>query len=261
MITHTNDIWDNQFLTKSPIFWPLLPFAQSFVESHAIWPGLADYQRFFEAGAGKRYSGHNALLQFVEQGHKPAQFEEGYEPRIFLNGEIQTRQHNWHDFFQVLVWRMMPGTKTIINQLHYEALKLRYNADPAQRQRNPLENALTQFDECGAIILSTNPELLTLIENFQWKALFWQHRSDVIHNMKCIVFGHALYEKALNPYIGMTAHSILLSVEREFLEQPIVNIISQTDDRLTNFFQTKDAIKSPQDFSPFPLLGMPGWDK
>ena len=75
------------------------------------------------------------------------------------------------------------------------------------------------------------------------------------------MFGQAMYEKALNPYIGMTTHSILLPVEQEFLEQVPQTLITETDSLLTNLFLAKDAITSPQDFSPFPLLGMPGWDK
>ena len=261
MITHCNNIWDNQFLSKHPVFWPLIPFAQTFIQSYAEWPVLKDYQRFFEAGVGRRYSASGVPLKFVEQGLKSERFEDGYEPRIYLKGEIQTRQQNWHDFFQVLVWRTMPKTKTVINQLHYHALKQRTDTDPGQQRRAPIENALTQFDECGAVILSSKPELLELVNNFQWKTLFWQNRSDVGHHFKCIVFGHAMYEKALNPYIGMTTHSILLPVEQEFLNQSTANLIAKTDDLLANLFQAEDAIKSPQDFSPFPLLGMPGWDK
>jgi len=260
MITHSNDIWDNQFLSKHPACWPLVPFAQSFIQTHAAWPDLDDYQRFFEAEVGKIYSASGMPLRFVEQGHKSEQFEDGYEPRIYLKGEIQTRQRNWHDFFQVLIWRTMPKTKTIINQLHYQALRQRTNADASLKRRSSLENALTQFDECGAVILSSKLELLELVANFQWKTLFWQNRSEVNHHLKCIVFGHAMYEKTLNPYIGMTTHSILLPVEQEFLNQSTEHLIAETDDLLTNLFQAEDAIKSPQDFSPFPLLGMPGWD-
>ncbi len=259
MITRCDDQWDNQFLKKHQIFWPLIPLAQAFVESHTNWPGLTDYQQFFEAGTGKRLSAGGAQLEFVEQDHKSDTFENGYEPRIFLKGEIQTRQHNWHDFFQVLIWRAMPKSKTIINQLHFQALKHRQEKLSMSQTRGPIENALTQFDECGAVILSSDPQLLKLIEDFKWKTLFWQNRDEVLRNLRCIVFGHALYEKALQPYIGMTAHSVLISVDAEFLNQPPGRLVTETDDLLTHFFQDNSAIQSPQDFSPFPLLGMPNW--
>ncbi|WP_455208623.1 DUF3025 domain-containing protein [Kaarinaea lacus] len=255
-----NDKWDPGFLASHPLFWPLLPFAQSFVQAHDQWPSLNEYQQFLELGTGRICSGNGKYLRFVAQGDKPQRLEEGYEPRIYLQGEIQTRLHNWHDFFQVLVWRMFPKTKTAVNELHYGAIKKRLENDPECHQRSALENALTQFDECGAVILSSEPELLRLIKNFEWQTLFWQHRNKIHQQLKCIVFGHALYEKALNPYIGLTAHSILVPVTPQFLTQSIDQLVAATDAALTSLFQPNPRITTPGDFSPFPLLGMPGWD-
>ena len=38
--------------------------------------------------------------------------------------------------------------------------------------------------------------------------------------MRCVIFGHAVYEKALTPYLGMTAHCVLLAVEDTLFEKP-----------------------------------------
>lgn len=260
MANNDYDGWNPGFLTSHPLFWPLLPFAEDFVRSHVNWPTLDDYQQFLESGVGRILSGNNQLLRFVSQDEKPEKFEESYEPRIFLRGEIQTRLRNWHDFFQVLVWRMFPNTKAAINKLHFHAIKARLENNPDDKQRSPMENALTQFDECGAVVLSSNPELLDLIKHFQWKALFWQHRADIAQQLKCIVFGHAVYEKALNPYVGMTAHSILLPVPARLLDFPVTDLLPLIDKQLVELFTDKQAVASPADFAPFPLLGMPGWD-
>jgi hypothetical protein len=259
MTVSADDTWNPEFLTTPPLFWPLRPFAQSFVQSHAQWPELHDYQRYLEAGVGEIVSGNKKPLRFVPQGGKPQCFEEGYEPRIFLQGEIQTRLRNWHDFFQVMVWRLFPKTKTVINEQHYHAITQRLVNDPDNHQRSPLENALTQFDECGAVIVSSDPELLDLIKHFQWKTLFWQRRDALQQHLKCIVFGHAVYEKALNPYVGMTTHSVLLPVPAHLLAQSTATLLAAVDDLLLELF-TANAITAPADFSPFPLLGMPGWD-
>jgi len=260
MAGSAHDKWNPRFLTTHPLFWPLQPFAEIFVRSHVKWPTLDDYQQFLEAGVGRVQSGNNQFLHFVPQGEKPQSFEEAYEPRIFLRGEIQTRLHNWHDFFQVLVWRMFPNTKATINELHYHAIKQRTKNNPDDQRRSPIENALTQFDECGAIILSSNPELLEMIKHFQWKNLFWRQRADIAQQLKCIVFGHAVYEKALNPYVGMTAHSLLLPAPARLLNLPVTELIPAIDKQLVELFVNKRAVKSPADFAPFPLLGMPGWD-
>jgi hypothetical protein len=260
MAIYNHDTWNSDFLHGHPIFWPLRPLAQNFVESHSQWPALDDYQQFLDAGVGKICSGNNKTLRFVPQGEKPQCFDEGYEPRIYLKGEIQTRLHNWHDFFQVMVWRMFPKTKTVINELHYRAIRQRLDHNPENHQRSPLENALTQFDECGAVIVSSQPELLELIKQFQWKSLFWYQRNAVRQHLKCIVFGHAVYEKALHPYVGMTAHSVLLPVPAQLLTLPNLSLAAAIDDLLVEVFGTGDSIASPADFAPFPLLGMPGWD-
>lgn len=260
MATGNHDKWNPGFLTSHPLFWPLLPFAHHFVESHVEWPTLVDYQQYLESGVGQIVSGNNKLLRFVPQGGKPQRFAEGYEPRIYLQGEIQTRLHNWHDFFQVMVWRMFPKTKIVINELHYRAIKQRLDSNPNNHQRCPMENALTQFDECGAVIVSSDPELLELINRFEWKTLFWQHRNAVLAKLKCIVFGHAVYEKGLNPYVGITAHSVLLHLPAPLLEQSTTTLIAAIDEKLVEIFGNKQAITSPADFAPFPLLGMPGWD-
>jgi hypothetical protein len=253
------DSWDPQFLQCHPAFWPLRPFAGDFVQAHAQWPDLADYQRFFEQGVGSRCSANNRPLRFVAQDARPKRFEDGYEPRIYLRGEIQTRLHNWHDFFQVMVWRIFPDTKVLLNKLHHDAIKQRLDNRPDQTRRSVRENMLTQYDECGAVILASDPDLLALIREFEWKSLFWQRRNELASQLKCIVFGHAVYEKLLQPYIGMTAHSVLIPVAQDLLEQSTQFIVAETDRLLTDIFSDTDNLRSPQDLFPFPLLGLPGW--
>jgi hypothetical protein len=259
MITGSLDKWDPHFLQRHPAFWPLQPFAGDFVQAHARWPGLADFQRFFEQGVETHCSANNQPLTFVAQGARPQRFEDGYEPRIYLQGEIQTRLNNWHDFFQVMVWRMFPTTKVLLNKLHHDAIKQRLDNCPNQTQRSTRENMLTQFDECGAVVLASDPGLLALIREFQWKSLFWQRRNELAGKLKCIVFGHAIYEKLLHPYIGMTAHSVLLPVAQDLLEQSTQVIVAETDKLLTGIFSDPHTVRSPQDLFPFPLLGLPDW--
>ena len=71
------------------------------------------------------------------------------------------------------------------------------------------------------MVLSSDPELLELVRSFRWKELFWQRRTEVRENMRFFLFGHALYQKALNPFIGMTGKAILLGASKEFFERPL----------------------------------------
>lgn len=254
------DTWNPHILGEHPLFWPLRSDACSFVESFTRWPNLSDYQRFLDNALKPVQVNSGKTLKVVAQDLHQHSFEDSYEPRIFLKGELQTRQQSWHDFFQVLIWKLLPITKAALNELHYNAIKSRLETTPACNQRTVLENALTQYDECGAIIVSTNHELLERIRSFDWYSLFWEMRKQVEQQLKCIVFGHAIYEKGINPYIGITCHSVLIHVPPSIFNSPTEKLLSYLDPLVEKQF-TNSLIQSPQDLSPFPVLGMPGWHR
>ena len=255
-ISTTQDQWNGNYFLGSPIFAPLHPVSAQWSTSFSHWPSLADYQMLLEKHAPELCSRHGARIHFVEQDIKPQYFAQGYEPRIYLKGEVQTRQQNWHDFFQVMMWSSLPESKSLINALHYQA-----SYDRVQRQqshRNDMENLLTQFDECGGIVLCSDPDLLQLVYEHRWLELFWENRISLCEHFSCIVFGHALYEKALNPYIGMTAHCLCLQVAPPFLRQTMQQQLQQLDQYICNEFSSGRYHRA-RDLQPFPLLGMPGW--
>lgn len=252
------DNWDPLVLTKHPLYWPLVADACDFVQSFSDWPDLQDYQDFLDRSAHPVNVRSGNKLVVVPQSTTHATFEEEYEPRIYLKGELQTRAQSWHDFFQILVWKLFPQTKATLNALHYQAIKSRLENSPGSTQRSVLENTLTQYDECGAVIVSPDSELLELVRQFDWHTLFWKQRSVVERNLKCIVFGHAIYEKGVKPYIGLTCHSVLLQVPENIFSSTTGNLIEYIDPLLENRF-SNTLVTTPQDLSPFPVLGMPGW--
>jgi len=174
-----------------------------------------------------------------------------YECRIWENGEVETRPDNWHDFFNALVWLTFPQTKIAVSARHVGAMM------PAGAARGTVRDALTHFDECGIAVLSSQPELLELLRNFQWQELFVEQRAAVIASMRFIVFGHATYEALLNPYRGLTAKAILYDVAPDFLAQPLEPLLAALDARLANDLASGRYAR-PGDFQPLPLLGIPG---
>jgi len=78
--------------------------------------------------------------------------------------------------------------------------------------------------------------------------------------LKLVTFGHALYEKGLSPYVGMTANCILLHVDKDVLQQNNHQQLEWIDNALAKLFTEGEQYKKPKDLSPFPLLGLPGWD-
>lgn len=260
--------WCPGFAQRSPLFEPLRPACMSggapaFARFTQDWPDLDAYQQLLDAQPEPIRTQSGQALRIVPQDGRPQRFEEHYAPRIHQTGELQTRRANWHDFFQLLTWLIFPKTKAVINALHVPHARARL-ADPDHRadpgRRTPLENMLSLFDEGGAVVLASDASLLQLIRDFQWKTLFWERRADLAHDLRCITFGHAVYEKALRPYIGMTANAILLEVDTEFLSRPLAALLPALDARLAALFACGDRYTQPRDLQPFPILGMPGWD-
>lgn len=174
-----------------------------------------------------------------------------YECRVWERGEVETRPDNWHDFFNALVWLSFPETKRAITAAHVAAMQ------PAGEQRNLRRDALTHFDECGIVVVASDPTLLDLLRGFQWQSLFVERRQDVIDKMRFVIFGHATYEALLNPFRGLTAKAILLPVMPAFLAQDAGQLLSAVDAKVAPIL-AGDTFTRPRDFQPLPLLGIPG---
>ncbi|WP_124948340.1 DUF3025 domain-containing protein [Sulfurirhabdus autotrophica] len=251
-------IWDPQFLSRSPMFEPLYAIASSFMK-HTTWPHLQDYQQLLHT-TEKAISNQNGQpIQFVPQGQKPLQFSEKYEPRIFLTGEVQTRTHNWHDLFNSLVWLAFPKAKAIINARHYAAFRLRNGTEASENNRPKAQDAITLFDESGVVVAYSDENLANLLKDFQWKTLFWEQRSAIPSGMKLFLFGHSLYEKALHPYTGMTGKGLLVKVDKLFFDKPVTEQVIELDGKIAAILSDESKLTAPQALSPVPLLGMPGW--
>ena len=178
--------------------------------------------------------------------------------RIYEHGEVQTREQNWHDFFNALTWFMFPRAKAAINARHYEELVEHRDVLYTRGRRSSLEHALSIFHENGIAVVCSDPELSHLMRRFEWKRLFWDHREAVQRHMSFFVLGHALYEKFLTPYVGMTGPSIIFDTTKDFWEQPPSKQRHKVDDWLTRDFTRPCAVAEPRQFSPFPILGYPG---
>jgi hypothetical protein len=119
---------------------------------------------------------------------------------------------------------------------------------------------LTLFDEAGVIVASSDPGLSDALRRSCWKELFWQRRADVTRRMRFFVFGHAIYEKALEPYQGVTAKALIVAVGDHFFATPPQDQIEHLDARASEYFADPAALASTRTLPPLPVLGVPGWD-
>ncbi len=153
-----------------------------------------------------------------------------YEAFIHDNRCVPTR-HNLHDFFNGLVWLHTPSLKWRLNDLQAESLA-RHGVTAT---RGPLRDALTLFDENGAIV-TLAPEAAEALRQQRWHDAFVTHR-PVWQPDAVLVVGHALLEKlALAPRKALTAHALL---------QPPTSLAAEH--------------WANKPFVPLPVMGVPGW--
>lgn len=210
------------------------------------WPSYVQYNQWAQLySTGIEFATEIDIVKFAQQ----------YEPRIFLQHLVTTRNNNWHDFFNAMVWCSFPNTKKTINQLQYACIANR--SISGRVQRFGLENNLTQFDECGMVVISDRLSLLQLIQQHNWIELFVKNHSILQSHMRFIPIGHAILEKGLTPYLGMTAKALLLQVPpydfskaQMTQQQGLDNILSQL------ILERPECLNGLQ---PIPVLGIPGW--
>lgn len=247
--------WNRQALLQSPLFAPLHPILAQL--GNEAFPSLQDCNGLLETHLPTATVQSGVPLRFVTQQSGKLPFEAQYEPRCYLKGEVPTRANNWHDLLNALVWLTFPKTKAILNARHYHAL-LEERAE-GRTGRGAVRDVNTLFDESGVIVVYADADLSTLLRDFQWRELFWQRRAQVRAGMGFYLFGHGLYEKALQPYVGMTGQGLLLGVEPAFFAWPLAQQLAHLDGLLADYLAAPQHCRSTRDLSPVPLLGVPGW--
>lgn len=254
--------WDADFINRSPLFEPLracgvtgVHGAVSCSARSAQWPEMTALQAMVNARG--IVTGGGQPLRLVAQDARGGAFEDRYEVRIYREGELQLRAHHWHDLFNLLAWMVFPRAKAALNARHHHAL-LEQQAS-GTRNRGAAQDALTLFDESGVIVAATEPDLLQAVRDFEWKRLFWEHRERVIHRTRWFIFGHALYEKALQPYEGITGRGVLFNVERGFPALPLAAQLDLIDGMLAQRLAAPAFFTATRELAPVPILGIPGW--
>ena len=196
------------------------------------WPSLDALNALAEEAQVRTASGKP--LRFVP----PSAADPYYEVHLHETGCVATRERNWHDLFNALVWLAYPATKAAINALHARQIPLEGG------RRGRVRDLLTIFDEGGAIVRCADEELVRMVREFRWRELFWDCRGRVLREMELIVLGHAVLEKALEPWPGIACKAIFIGPD---------------EDPDTSAAQWLPGQDSPRQLAPLPVFGYPGW--
>lgn len=177
-----------------------------------------------------------------------------YEQHIFTTGEVSTREDNWHDLFNALVWCRWPRIKTAMNALHSRHMDAR---NPGRR--GSMRDALTLFDESGAIVFGSDENELDLLAKRCWQGFFRPGGAHRGPSHFVFLIGHALLEKFLAPYKAITAHCVLVLGDRETASLPREVLSGVLDRKVAEGLLDARLFSSPSGLSPLPLAGLRGW--
>lgn len=178
-----------------------------------------------------------------------------YYEQAVAQGVVPTRANNWHDFFGAIIWALFPQTKSLLNQLHMVDI----NAFGLGK-RTPRRDRITHFDECGLVLAVTDKgHVQQLLQQHDWQQLFITQRHCFGTCWQPIIFGHALYEQALAPFIGLTAKCVVLEVAPSFFQLSAAEQYAKLDPLLALELKRRALFDQPRPLLPLPLLGIPGW--
>ncbi len=236
-------------LAARPLYAPLAPMLRA---SGNSLPTLAQLNRIVQAHAPTLLSGQGTPLRFVPPGGR----ERPYEHAVYADGEVATRADNWHDFLNALVWAAFPRAKAALNARHINEIAQRDRA--GQRARGAVRDALTQFDECGMVVIGSERAPLEALARHEWLGALWHGSAQLMATSRFVLFGHATYDLLRQPFPGLCAKTIYLVVPEDFIRQPVETMIDAVDNWLAELFSDASAIRSPTAFAPLPLLGIPG---
>jgi len=207
-------------------------------------------------------------LCFVPQSELPK--GQAYEAFIHAQQRIPTRD-NLHDFFNGLCWLRFGRSKRRLNQLQAQEIA----RQGVGQARGALRDALTVFDE-NAVLLQAPDGLWQSLAARDWRNLF-VHQRQQWAQVRIEVFGHALLEKLVQPYVAITGHAwrvvptpVAHAAHAETGEMATTTqtqnhsphqAISDADAQLDSWLCAslhEDHLRRKA-FAPLPVLGVPGW--
>lgn len=198
-----------------------------------------------------------APVRFVPQDDLPA--GQAYERHIFETATCPTRE-GLHDFFNGLCWIAMPQSKRRLNAL--QAAEIARQGVGAVR--GPVRDAITVFDENGALLAAPEP-LWDALLGRQWQRLFVELR-PLWAQARLVLFGHALLEKLVHPRKDMTAHVWRVPAPLPLAQDAgaaagtgaqDASPLRPWDEWLAA--QLSAPLLADKPFTPLPVLGVPGW--
>ena len=142
-------------------------------------------------------------MRFVAPGERMRT----YEIKVYETGRVETRPDSLPRLLQRARLARVPAHQGA-HQRHAR------RRDPARaRTPRPAARSADIFDEGGAIVQCDDAEPISLLKSFEWKSSFGR-TEHACEGDAGRVFGHAVLEKALEPWPGISCKVIVAAATR-----------------------------------------------
>jgi hypothetical protein len=236
---------------------------------NGLFPSIEQLNIFLQGLEERPTSGCGVPLSCVEQkvsSRRTSVAQEGvqenYQLRLFLKGELLTRNQNWHDVFNFFTHCIWPKSKAVLNARHFfvidETLPFPWTARPGQN-RGPEQDLLTHVDEGGVLVVTSDAQVLHNLKNREWKEVFCRGRAALKESTRFWIFGHALFEDVLKGHPRPHGSGVGILVPPHFWEQDWDTQRQKVDLEFALLLQQRSSFKKLKDVFPVPLLGYPGF--
>lgn len=176
-------------------------------------------------------------------------FEELYDGRIALAGEVPCLSQSYHDLFNALIFAAFPRSKRALHARQWRALSSwidpTTNRIPGQRTRE--QDALTIFDE-GGVVLAMTPRAERAWRGSRTTTSVEAVRGEVAP----ILFGHALLEHLFDGHVEVRASAIVCVVPEDVLSST-PSLLDAVDRQLSARLASPEEFREPRAESIFTL--------
>ena len=268
-LTHTRPFSESA-LHESAWYWAIEPAVRA-LGSCEVFPTreqLTALHAVAAAGADVPALRFAPYLKRTRKLRKvPIDIEALYDGSITARREVPTREADWHDLFNALVFASFPKSKHALHANQFAQLRQRVAHDarklPGARSRE--QDALTLFDEGGCLVAGDRSSLATL-PPFEPSILLSAQQDDFyaalragISARKLVVapFGHALFEHKVAGLRGPSSFAYLLELPELAADRP--TLVRSIDDAFARALNDPERFCSPSELRRLDLtdLGEP----
>lgn len=218
-LTHTRP-FSSGALHESAWYWPIDPAVRALGPLDAF-PTREQLTALHARAAVHADVPPLTFARYVKRTRKvrragPIDVDALYDGAINARREVPTRDGDWHDLFNALVFASFPRSKHALHARQYAQLRLRVDATarklPGARSRE--QDALTLFDEGGTFVAGDSAMLATL-RSLESDGFYPALRAAIAARALVVApFGHALFEHKVAGLRGPSSFAYLLPLAR-----------------------------------------------